>query len=125
MEKRKYTIYEVLHEAVLDCFEWVAYMDNALPSDSPEALWDLENDTDEFKEFLRQHIDPETYRKAHTLHPDTFGCEFQPHFLDNADYLKLSLFGNQVEYFFFSHLTPAQAANHFNDSAMVLYARRS
>lgn len=119
MEKPKLPLNEILHEGAMVCFDWVSYMDEIPPDYTfglEESLWEETNTLDMFKELQKQHKDAVKYIRDHKMDSDDFDNEFQKKYLNNKQYLTLSIFGNKIEHLLFSQMTTEQIMDSFMDN---------
>ena|SRR5690554_5780267 len=118
MKKSKLTLNELIHDGAMYCFDWIGYLTEDPPDFSfgfDESLWKKSGEYEKFKELQKYHIDAVEYISKYKIKEDEFEFEFQEQYLNNKHYLALSIFGNKVEYFLFSHMTPKQIESRFAD----------
>lgn len=119
MKKPKLPLNEIIHEGAMVCFDWVDYMNETPPDYTfglDEMMWEETGTLDMFEELQKMHKDAVKYIKDHKMDADDFDNDFQEKYLNNRQYLTLSILGNKIEHLLFSQMTDEQIRDSFVDS---------
>ncbi len=118
MKKRRRSVYEIIHDGALFCFDWSvkSYEDQ---SDDLERycqrFWYIESRIEDFKKIQKYHEEAKSYIEKFKIESKMFNVGFKEQFLNNKDYLYLSTLGNKVIQIEISNVPPREIMNEFID----------